>query len=106
MKDVVVIGAGMAGVTAARELTRAGLSVCVLEARDRVGGRVHSVRDFCDEPVEGGAEFIHGSDAHTWPDVKPVVDDYFKGHANPIQLDVNRVWLETVDQLVRGMEVR
>jgi monoamine oxidase len=70
MTDVVVIGAGMAGVAAARELGRAGLSACVLEARDRVGGRIQSIRDFCGAPVEGGAEFIHGSDARTWPEVR------------------------------------
>ena len=41
--DVVVVGAGLAGLSAARTLTSAGLDVVVLEARDRVGGRVHSV---------------------------------------------------------------
>ena len=71
MTDAIVIGAGMAGVTAGRALARAGLSVSVLEARDRVGGRIHSVRDFCDEPVEAGAEFIHGVGAATWPEVQP-----------------------------------
>ncbi len=68
--DVVVIGAGMAGVTAARELARAGLSVLIVEGRDRIGGRIFTVRDFCAKPVEGGAEFIHGVDAETWPDVR------------------------------------
>ncbi len=70
MTDVLVIGAGMAGVTAARELARTGFSVAVVEGRDRIGGRVYSVRDFCSEPVEAGAEFVHGVGAATWPEVR------------------------------------
>ena len=68
--DALVIGAGMAGLTAARELVRHGLSVTVVEARSRTGGRVSSVRDFCGEPVEAGAEFIHTADAAIWPEVR------------------------------------
>jgi len=60
----------MAGVTAARALTRAGLRVLILEARRRLGGRVYTLRDFCSAPVEAGAEFIHGRTAQTWPDVR------------------------------------
>jgi monoamine oxidase len=70
MTDVLVIGAGMAGVAAARELERAGLSVAVVEGRDRVGGRIYSIRDFCAEPVEAGAEFVHGTGAATWPEIE------------------------------------
>ncbi len=70
MTDVIVIGAGMAGATAARQLRRAGLSVCLVEGRDRVGGRIQTVRDFCGAPVEAGAEFIHGVGAETWPDAR------------------------------------
>jgi monoamine oxidase len=59
--DVVVIGAGAAGVAAARALHEAGVGVVVLEARERIGGRVHTVRDpRFPVPVELGAEFIHG----------------------------------------------
>ena len=65
--DVIVIGAGMAGLAAARELARAGLQVEILEARDRIGGRVHTVRDpSLDYPVEMGAEFIHGMAPEIW----------------------------------------
>lgn len=59
--DVVIIGAGVAGLTAARALTEAGRSVLLLEARDRVGGRVWTRHEIdTTVPVELGAEFIHG----------------------------------------------
>jgi monoamine oxidase len=57
MTRAVVVGAGLAGLAAADELQAAGLEVTVLEARDRVGGRVWSV-PFAGSVVERGAEFI------------------------------------------------
>ena len=60
--DVAVLGAGVAGLAAARELRRRGLTVVVLEARDRIGGRILTVRDpRLPVPVELGAEFVHGA---------------------------------------------
>ena len=58
--DVVVVGAGLAGLTAARELTGAGLDVRVLEARDRVGGRTlsQSVGDHLEDVVELGGQWV------------------------------------------------
>lgn len=59
--EVIVIGAGAAGLAAAATLARAGRSVLVLEARSRVGGRCLTLRHpTFDAPVELGAEFIHG----------------------------------------------
>jgi monoamine oxidase len=57
--DVAIVGAGAAGLTAARELMGSGLRVCCLEARDRIGGRILTVHDG-PVPVELGAEFVHG----------------------------------------------
>lgn len=65
--DVVVIGAGVAGLTAWRELKRAGLRVLCLEARDRIGGRILTIRDPRSPlPIELGAEFIHGRPPEIW----------------------------------------
>jgi len=59
--DVIVLGAGVAGLASARTLTEAGKNVLLLEARDRVGGRVWSVPvEGSELPVELGAEFVHG----------------------------------------------
>ena len=59
--DVIVVGAGAAGLEAARQLRAHGRSVLVLEARDRVGGRVLTQHDpRIPLPIELGAEFIHG----------------------------------------------
>ncbi|MFV2177566.1 flavin monoamine oxidase family protein [Actinomadura sp. LOL_016] len=56
--DVVIVGAGLAGLTAARDLIAAGRSVVVLEARDRPGGRVYGLPLGDGTTAEGGAEFI------------------------------------------------
>jgi monoamine oxidase len=58
--EILIIGAGVAGLTAARDLTAAGARVLVLEARDRLGGRVMT-HHTPDGPVELGAEFVHGT---------------------------------------------
>lgn len=57
--DTIVIGAGVSGLTAARQLHRAGQRVVVLEARDRIGGRLHTVRRD-GVATDLGASWIHG----------------------------------------------
>ena len=58
---VVVVGAGVAGLAAARALRASGVDVVVLEARDRIGGRVRTSRQWPDLPVDLGASWIHGA---------------------------------------------
>jgi monoamine oxidase len=59
--DVLVLGAGVSGLATAARLANAGCTVRVLEARDRVGGRIHTLRgDGWPAPVELGAEFVQG----------------------------------------------
>src|SRR5580700_6209968 len=66
--DVVVIGAGFAGLVAARELGRAGLGVLVLEARGRVGGRTWTDRRLGHD-LELGGTWVHWVQPHTWAEM-------------------------------------
>lgn len=66
--DVAVVGGGLAGLTAARELGRRGRSVLVLEARERLGGRAW-VSSFAGVDVEMGGAFIHWTQPHIWAEV-------------------------------------
>jgi monoamine oxidase len=63
---IIVIGAGIAGLLAARLLAQAGQPVLVLEARQRLGGRIYSDHDFAGGLIERGAEFVHGHQSLTW----------------------------------------
>jgi monoamine oxidase len=63
--DVVIVGAGMAGLTAARALAEAGLRVLVVEAQERIGGRILT-QHVGGEALELGAEFIHGRPPELW----------------------------------------
>jgi len=65
--SIAVIGAGIAGLAAARDLAAAGRPVTLLEARDRVGGRIFTHRDSTSPiPIELGAEFVHGESPELW----------------------------------------
>lgn len=64
--DVVILGAGAAGLAAARQLSREGLNIVVLEARNRIGGRILThVDPTLTVPIELGAEFVHGAPKET-----------------------------------------
>jgi monoamine oxidase len=66
--DVIVVGGGFAGVTAAREAALRGRSVLLLEARDRLGGRTWSA-DWNGIAVEYGGAWVHWHQPHTWSEI-------------------------------------
>src|SRR5215472_10155837 len=93
--DVLIIGAGAAGLAAWRELQSGRLNVAILEARPRLGGRIFTNRSML-TPIELGAEFIHGKPPAIWsllkkahldaleiPDVRMVSD------AGTLYFDIN-----------------
>ena len=60
--EVAIVGAGVAGLEAGRVLHEANVDIAILEARERIGGRVFTMRDpRLPVPIELGAEFVHGS---------------------------------------------
>jgi len=68
--DVVVVGAGAAGIAALRRLKAAGVDAVALEARDRVGGRAHTIATVAGFPVDCGAGWVHSADEN--PLAKPI----------------------------------
>jgi phytoene dehydrogenase-like protein len=67
MPDLIVVGAGAAGLSAAVTVAGSGFSVQIVEARNRIGGRMFTPRDpVWQVPIELGAEFIHGVPPEIW----------------------------------------
>jgi monoamine oxidase len=94
--DVLVVGAGASGLAAARVLSGAGKRVCIVEARQRTGGRIHTLHVAgLPLPVELGAEFIHGEAHETFSIVKAAAliacelpdDHWFSRHGQWQRID-------------------
>jgi len=66
--DIIIVGGGFAGITAARELSQAGKSVLVLEAKDHLGGRALS-SELNDVPIELGGGYVFWSQPHVWAEI-------------------------------------
>lgn len=98
-KKVVVIGAGFAGLVAARELQMAGVDYVILEAKDRVGGRAWT-EDRMGRPLELGATWVHWFQAHTWTEVMRY-GQRLEIEASPVGNDAH--WV-TEGKVVRGTE--
>ncbi|RVU23272.1 FAD-dependent oxidoreductase [Streptomyces antnestii] len=87
MYDVAVIGAGFAGVTAARDLSLEGYSVVQLEARDRIGGRTFLGEAF-GSSVDFGGTYVHWTQPHVWPEL----ERYGIGVVTPMEIE-RAYWL-------------
>ncbi|WP_020527179.1 flavin monoamine oxidase family protein [Flexithrix dorotheae] len=61
--DIIIVGAGISGLYCAYMLKSQGFKVQILEASSQIGGRIKSLTNFCDLPIELGAEFIHGKNS-------------------------------------------
>ncbi len=95
--DVVVIGAGMAGLSAARVLKAAGLEVLIVEARGRIGGRAHS------ESTSFGTIFDHGGGSLHSADRNPV-DPLARAHGFRPSDDQGAIWSFTNGKALRGSD--
>ncbi|MEO0471652.1 MAG: FAD-dependent oxidoreductase, partial [Bacteroidota bacterium] len=92
-KQVLVIGAGAAGLYAGHELARHGIDFMILEASDRHGGRLGKLEGFADYPLDLGAEWLHGK--------KSIMGKLAKRTHTPIKKDKSkeRYWFK--HQLVK-----
>src|SRR5438874_1418271 len=106
--DCLVIGAGLAGLTAARRMADAGVRVTVVEARGRAGGRVHTFIDPAwPVPIEAGAEFVHGDVPdlelalrHAGLETYPVRDRHWLvRHHQLVEFDFEQLWRPVAKRL-------
>ena len=108
--DVIIIGAGASGLMAAKILCEAKKNVCILEARDRIGGRVHTFfKNGFSKPIEAGGEFIHGNLDLTINLLKEAGIQFHKTDGELWQVKNNKLikradFIEHADQLMKKLK--
>jgi len=92
---VLIVGAGVAGLAAARALTSTGLRVAILEARNRIGGRIATIHEALpglgDVPIELGAEFVHGLPPASWNLIREARLDSYELDGAPLCFENSRL---------------
>jgi monoamine oxidase len=106
--DVIIIGAGAAGLMAANILCDAKKKVCIIEARERSGGRVHTAPVPFSKPIETSAEFIHGNLPVTTTLLKKYNIEYYRTEGELWQLKNGELikredFIEHADQLMKKL---
>jgi monoamine oxidase len=96
--EIIIVGAGIAGLAAASRLQASGWQVVVVEGRDRIGGRIHTDRSWA-VPVELGANWVHGVDEN------PLMELVQQLHLKTLMTDYEEHWLyNTKGKLVKDGE--
>lgn len=107
--DVLIVGAGICGLYAAKELSAAGKKVIVLEAAEKAGGRIRKITGDFSEPVDAGAEFIHGDLPLTKMLLKEAGVEFYKKegkfyHSENGQISVSNDFMEGMDRIMRKLK--
>src|SRR5579885_976043 len=91
-RSVIIIGAGAAGLIAAKHLSAAGFSVTIVEASYRIGGRIYTMHgNGFAQLIELGAEFIHGNLPITLALLKEAKIDYVPAGGRMVKLNKGRI---------------
>lgn len=96
--DLAVVGAGIAGLAAARTARGLGLRVRVLEAKDRVGGRAHTVRDARGRPWDRGCHWLHSAETNPFRVFADELGEPYRPGAAPQHLWLGRRWASAAER--------
>ena len=86
-EDILIVGAGIAGLSAAQTLKKWGYRVTILEARSRVGGRIFTSREWQDAPLDLGASWIHGVSGN------PIAELAKENGIKTVETDYDNHWI-------------